>query len=371
MSVKAESLFNPEAVRSPEFVQLSTAAAITLGLLPGRMYRTDCTHCLNLLVTYPEGCRANCTYCGLARHRDGETPYADRNFIRVGWPAVRYEELIARIANGEDSGRFQRMCISMITHPDSDGDTLTLLRRWVAALPHIPVSILSNPTTLSRDDLVALREAGAEIFTVALDAATPELFEQTRGRVVQSPHTWERYWRALDWAAEVFGPGRLGAHLICGLGESEAQLLECAQAIRDRGGQTHLFAFEPEAGSQMEGRPAVPADQWRRVQLGRYLIDHTDARFEAMRFDTEGRLVDYGVAPERLEGVLAAGTAFRTSGCPGPEGADVSSCNRPYGDCTPGDIRSFPFAPGEVDLNVVRRQLAGERLTTGGGGDEG
>ncbi|HKJ76615.1 MAG TPA: radical SAM protein [Gammaproteobacteria bacterium] len=371
MSVKAEALFHPEAVRSPEYVQLSTAAAITLGLLPGRMYRTDCTHCLNLLVTYPEGCRANCSYCGLARHRDGETPYADRNFIRVGWPAVRYEELIARIARGEDGGRFQRMCISMITHPDSDADTFTLLHQWVAALPHIPVSILSNPTTLGRDDLVALREAGAEIFTVALDAATPELFERTRGRAVQSPHTWARYWRALDWAAEVFGPGRFGAHLICGLGESEAELLECCQAIRDRGGRTHLFAFQPEAGSQLEDRPPVPADQWRRVQLGCYLIDHAETRVEAMRFDGAGRLVDYGVAPERLERVVAAGTAFRTSGCPGPEGPDVSACNRPYGDCTPGDIRSFPFAPVEVDLKVVRRQLAGERIATGSGLGEG
>jgi lipoyl synthase len=58
-------------MRSPEYVQMSTAAAITLGLVPGMMHRTACTHCLNLLVTYPEGCRANCSYCGLARHRGG------------------------------------------------------------------------------------------------------------------------------------------------------------------------------------------------------------------------------------------------------------------------------------------------------------
>jgi hypothetical protein len=56
------------AMRSPEHVQLSMAVAITLGLTEGRMHRTACTHCLNLLVIYPEGCRANCAYCGLARH---------------------------------------------------------------------------------------------------------------------------------------------------------------------------------------------------------------------------------------------------------------------------------------------------------------
>ncbi|MBI3053039.1 MAG: radical SAM protein, partial [Betaproteobacteria bacterium] len=84
-------------MRSPEYVQMSTAAAITLGLVPGKMHRTACTHCLNLLVTYPEGCRANCAYCGLARHREEARDYADRNFIRVDWPTARYDDVIARV----------------------------------------------------------------------------------------------------------------------------------------------------------------------------------------------------------------------------------------------------------------------------------
>ena len=81
-------------MRSPEYVQLSTAAAITLGLIPGVMHRTACTHCLNLLVTYAEGCRANCAYCGLARHREEARDFADRNFIRVDWPSARYADII-------------------------------------------------------------------------------------------------------------------------------------------------------------------------------------------------------------------------------------------------------------------------------------
>ena len=47
-------------MRSPEYVQMSTAAAITLGIMKGQMYWCSCTRCLNLLLTYPEGCRANC-----------------------------------------------------------------------------------------------------------------------------------------------------------------------------------------------------------------------------------------------------------------------------------------------------------------------
>jgi biotin synthase len=352
-------------MRSPEYVQMSTAAAITLGLVPGKMHRTACTHCLNLLVTYPEGCRANCAYCGLARHREEARDYADRNFIRVDWPTARYEDVIARVKGGADGGQFQRMCISMITHPRSNDDTFTLLGQWVREVPHVPVSILSNPTTLEREDLVRLRDMGAEIFTVALDAVTPEIFDRTRGRGVDSPHKYDKYWQAIEWAAEVFGPERFGAHLICGMGESEREILEVAQAIRDLGGHNHMFAFYPERGSMMEDWPPVDRGQWRRVQLARHIIDYAGGHVSGMRFDGAGRVVDYGLAQAEVETLIASGKPFRTSGCPGKDDEAVSACNRPYGDSTPTDILSFPFAPTPEDVAVIRRQMAGEAVRAG------
>jgi biotin synthase-related radical SAM superfamily protein len=84
-------------MRSPDYVQLSTAAAITLGINKSRMYNCSCTRCLNLLLTYPKGCRANCAYCGLARHRKAERDYADRNFIRADWPAGPIETVVVYI----------------------------------------------------------------------------------------------------------------------------------------------------------------------------------------------------------------------------------------------------------------------------------
>lgn len=344
-------------MRSPDHVQLSTAAAITLGLIPGRMYRTDCTHCLNLLVTYPQGCRANCAYCGLARHREEARDYADRNFIRVDWPTVAYREILARMADGADGGRFQRMCISMITHPDSDRDTFDLLGQWTSRVPRVPVSILSNPTTLAYDDLRRLRDMGAGIFTVALDAVTPRIFERTRGRAVDSPHRWSKYWRTLEWAAEIFGAERFGAHLICGMGETEEEVLRLAQRIRDMGGHNHMFAFFPERGSLMEDWPPVPRSQWRRVQLGRFLIDYGGVRVDRMSFDAVGRVRDFGLPAADLETVIASGRPFRTSGCPGAGDPAVSACDRPYGDSRPSDIRSFPFAPDGRDMLRIRAEL--------------
>ena len=343
-------------LRSPEYVQLSTAAAITLGLVPGKMYRTECTHCLNLLVTYPEGCRANCSYCGLARHREEARDYAERNFIRVDWPTLSYDEVIERVKAGGDKGQFQRMCISMITHPDSDEDTRTLLKKWMHELPHIPVSILSNPTTMEKSDLVQLKELGADIFTIALDAVTPEIFERTRGKTVESPHRWEKYWQTIEWAAEVFGPEKFGVHLICGMGETEREMLAVCQRIRDLGGHNHLFAFFPERGSLMEDWPACDTAQWRRVQLARYIIDYAGGNIGKMRFDALGRLTDYGLPQDEVARLIQSGTPFRTSGCPGKED-DVSACNRPYGDSKPSAILSYPFMLEEGDLALVRQQM--------------
>ena len=351
-------------MRSPEYVQMSTAAAITLGLIPGKMHRTACTHCLNLLVTYPEGCRANCAYCGLARHREEARDYADRNFIRVDWPTARYDEVIERVKAGADRGQFQRMCISMITHPDSNDDTFVLLEKWVREVPQVPVSILSNPTTLEKEDLVRMRDMGAEIFTVALDAVTPAIFERTRGKGVESPHKFEKYWQAIEWAADVFGVEKFGAHLICGMGETEREILEIAQRIRDLGGHNHMFAFYPERGSLMEDWPPVDRGQWRRVQLARYVIDYGGGHLRDMAFDDEGRVVEFGVPRERLEKMINSGTPFRTSGCPG-KSDDVSACNRPYGDSSPTDILSFPFALAKRDIAKVRRQLKDEDVKAG------
>ena len=346
-------------MRSPQYVQLSTAAAMTLGIMPGKMHRCECTRCLNLLLSYPEGCRANCAYCGLARHREAERDYADRNFIRVDWPAVPVEQIVDIVARDAAASPFHRMCISMITHPRSDADTVAVLQAWTRRVDPaaIPVSILSNPTTMGREDVVRLRELGADIFTVALDAATPAIFDRTRGKGVQSPHKWSHYWQILLLAREVFGRQKFGAHIIIGMGETEREALELVQQLIDLGGHSHLFCFFPEKGSLMDHLPATPRDQWRRVQLARYLIDYASVRVEQMRFDERGRVADFGLPRAELERIIEAGVAFRTSGCPGKFRDDVSACDRPYGDSPPSNIASYPFAPGRADLRRIRRQL--------------
>ena len=76
-------------------------------------------------------------------------------------------------------------------------------------------------------------------------------------------------------------------------------------------------------------------------------------------------MAEFGVPADDLEALIRSGKPFRTSGCPGKGDEEVSACNRPYGDSTPSDILSFPFAPNEGDIAVVRRQLAGDPVRAG------
>ena len=346
-------------MKSPEYVQMSTAAAITLGIMGGRMHRCECTRCLNLLLTYPEGCRANCAYCGLAQHREADRDYADRNFIRVDWPAVPMAEIVDIVAQDPENSPFHRMCISMITHPRSEQDTFDVLQQWTNKIhpDAIPISILSNPTTMTRDDVRKTKDLGADIFTVALDAATPEVFDRTRGKGVQSPHKWSKYWEILEDARDIFGPEKFGAHIIVGMGETEYEVLDLVQKLVDIGGHSHMFCFFPEDGSLMDHLPATPRDQWRRVQLARYLIDYRGVRIDHMSFDDKGRVTGYGIPESELSDVIEAGIAFRTSGCPGKFQEDISACDRPYGDSPPSNIASYPFQPEKKDIKQIRKQL--------------
>ncbi|MHB0914550.1 MAG: radical SAM protein [Thermoleophilia bacterium] len=338
-------------ITSPDSLRLSLAAAMSLGLRPGRFYRDARLHCLNLLLTYEQGCYANCSYCGLSR--DGDGAYGERSFIRVEWPAFSTGEIIRRLVERPEA--FERVCLSMIMHPAALEDTLSLTA-LISRKVDVPMSVLVNPSAMADGDLEALKGAGADMVSVAVDAATPGLFDANRGLAVNGPHRWDRYWDALDEAALVFGRNRFGSHLIAGLGESEREMLATVQRLRRMGGRSHLFSFYPENGSRLAGGDPCPADHFRRIQLARFLIDYDIVTTDSMEFDEHDRVVGFGLRGAELDRLVDSGVPFMTSGCPGK--TRLCSCNRPFGDGPPSDIRSFPFSLDTDDILLVRKQLA-------------
>ncbi|MEE9609803.1 MAG: radical SAM protein [Desulfatiglandales bacterium] len=340
-----------ELFESPQFMRMSLAAAMTLGFKQGLFYRGAKLHCINLLVTYTAGCAARCAYCGLSSKRPGA--YRGKSFIRVTWPTYPLEDIIERISQRQD--RVKRICISMITHKRSIGDTIDVCKHLRSSFD-IPVSLLISPTLLGHTDLVHLREAGADKVGVAIDLATPALFDQFRGSGVAGPHRWETYWECLADAIGLFGEGNVGSHFMVGMGETEKEMCEAIQRVKDMGGRTHLFSFFPETDSTTADHPQPPMGQYRRIQLARYLIDNRISRGDRFEYGDTGRVVDFGLPSGELNGVINSGEPFRTSGCQGNDG--VVACNRPFANSRPGpNIRNYPFPPEKRDILRIRRQL--------------
>ena len=138
-----------------------------------------------------------------------------------------------------------------------------------------------------------------------------------------------------------------------GLGETEREMVETIQKGHDMGAYTHLFSFFPEKGSPMQNHPSPPVAQYRRIQLARLIINEGLGSIGQMKFDEQGRLVDFVTD---IEPLIEMGEPFMTSGCPGRNGK--VACNRPYGNERPsGPIRNFPFMPEKEDIEEIKRQL--------------
>ncbi len=340
-------------MESPEFVRTSLAAAITLGFVPGRFRRDAKLTGLNLLLTYEDGCLGRCSYCGLARDRL-LPEQGKQTFIRVDWPTYLLEEIISRTKSVSDS-QLKRVCVSMITHRRAFEDMNFVIRRFHQEIS-LPISALVSPTILHdpRTMLSETKAAGADIAGIAIDAATPVLFDRHRRCGVGGPHRWEHFWRCLEAAVEVFGRHKASVHLVVGLGETEQEMVEAVQEAQDMGAQTHLFSFFPEGGTSLNDWPQPSYGQYRRVQLARHIISEGYGRGEEMSFNEAGQVVDFGL--EHLEEIVDQGVAFMTSGCPGEDG--TLACNRPFGNERPSrPIRNYPFLPDVEDMALIRLQL--------------
>ncbi len=332
---------------SPEHVQISTAAAMTLKFFPGRFNRGEKLYALNLLVNYEDGCMARCGYCGLSKSRDRN----EKTFIRVDWPILSVDEIIER--SKKYGKHLQRVCVSMITHPKSYDDMLTIMGKFNERT-NLLISGLISPTLIhKKEDLIKIKEAGADWVGIAVDAVTPELFEKTRGKGVKGPHKWDHYWQILEWSVDVFGRGNVGVHLIVGLDETEKDIIQTIQKAEDIGAKGQLFSFYPEAGSQLSEKKQPDYGNYRRIQLARYLINEELSNFNQMKFNEKDQIVDFGTD---IEPIIQDGEAFMTSGCTGNDGK--VACNRPYGNERPSrPIRNYAFKPEQSDIENIREQL--------------
>ena len=243
----------------------------------------------------------------------------------------------------------------MVTNMRAPEDVKSILKKIKSRLK-IPLSVLMTPTILTLKDVEDFKLCGADKVGIALDAAKEEIFETYRGKSVNGPHKWGKYWETIDSSIKIFGERNVGIHLMVGLGETEKEMLETIQKIYDKGGVTHLFSFFSENKSPMEKICQPPMGKYLRIQLARYIIDEGIGTFSDFSFDSDERLVTFNIPTKLLDEIIDSGYPFMTGGCRGEDGK--VACTRPYGNCLPGpDMRNYPFRPDGDDVLRIRENL--------------
>ena len=299
---------------SPEYVRISMASAIALRMCSGRFSRDFRFGGINLLLSYEQGCRSDCGYCGLARTRPGS--YADKSFIRVRVAACanrRTGGADGPVRTGPDPA------LHLDGHPWPRVPGYLRYPRRITERVRTPVSVLVAPPTLTRERLDNFRSIGVDMIGIGLDAVTEELFKSTRTDVPAGGLKWEKYWDVVTDAREIFGPWKVNVHTLVGLGESDQDLVSLFVALRDRQIFSYLFCFNPEPGSRMAAHPQPSLRRWRRVQLARYLVEAEDYGLEQFGFDAGGAIIRLRAARSAIEAVVADGRGVHDQRLPGRE----------------------------------------------------
>jgi len=327
--------------RLPEKVRVSVGSAIVLGLIRGIL---DAKPTTIYLLTYRNGrCTANCGFCPQARASRGRADMLSR----VVWPAFPTKQVLLKIGNATKVETIKRVCVQALNYPTVFDDILGLVY-GIRSYSNMPISVSCQP--LNQEQMKRLAKMGVERVSIALDAATKEVFDRIKGPLANGPYTWENQLKALKEAVQVFGKGFVSTHLIVGLGESEKDLVRTMQWCIDIGVYPSLFAFTPIPGTALESHPPPTIDRYRRIQIAHYLMTHGETRYENMKFDEDGRILHFGVSKDRVWQVVETGMPFVTSGCPG--------CNRPYYNERPGGlIYNYPRRPLPEELVEIRKQI--------------
>jgi len=330
------------AQEMPKRIRVSLGSAIILGLLNGKL---DAAPTTTYLMTYrKDKCLANCGFCPQAKESHGRADMLSR----VSWPVFAVNNVLNGIEKAVKDGKIRRVCLQAINYPEVFAHLRDLIRA-IQQKTNVPISTSCQP--INSDCIKMLAEAGAERIGIPLDAATEELFDKVKGLSAGGPYSWEKQFKLLGEAVDIFGRGKVSTHLIVGLGETEREMVEIIQRCVEMGVLPALFAFTPIAGTAFEHMPQPPIQRYRRIQIARYLIVHGIARYEDIHFNGEGCISDFGADKQTLLQIIQMGEPFLTSGCP--------NCNRPYYNEKPsGPIYNYPKGISKKELSEIESQLS-------------
>jgi biotin synthase-related radical SAM superfamily protein len=318
-----------------EKIRLSIGTAVQLGLEGGA---SDPYFTTAFFMTYREGkCEANCGFCPQAR----ESSSASDRLSRLSWPDYDIERVTS---NWPPSGQFKRICIQTICYADVVPDVVDIVMR-LRKISKLPISVAIHP--IDQNDLVRLKDSGVTNVGIALDASTPSLFEEVKGKKRNNHYRWERHLQALQEAQGIFGKANVTTHLIIGLGETEKEAVDFILQMYEMRISVGLFAFTSIKGTYLERNEPPDLSSYRKIQAIRHLISKGLLKSDQISSDSAGK-VTLNINKQSILDAISSGEAFQVTGCKG--------CNRPYYNERPrGPMYNYPRPLNEDEaLDAIR-----------------
>ena len=313
-----------------ERVRLSIGTAIQIGMESGEK---DPNFTTAFFMTFREGgCDANCAFCPQAQD---STSGSDR-LSRLSWPEYGFRDVID---NFPPPGQFRRICVQTICYPEVVQDVVDIVAE-LRNVSKLPISVAIHP--ISTDDMSKLKESGVSNIGIALDAGTPEIFEEIKGERRGSEYRWATHRQGLKNALRIFGEGRVTTHLIIGLGETEKEAADFIIEMYELGISVGLFAFTNIKGTSLENHEPPNLSSYRRMQIVRQLVVEGHLSSDQIQENEDGH-ISLDIEEDMLREALSSGVAFQVTGCKG--------CNRPFYNERPrGPMYNYPRCLTEEEV---------------------
>lgn len=269
-------------------------------------------------------CNAGCLFCIRSKNKS--------KLSRVPWYEINLEKAIPQIESS-----FERICIQSVSYNNFIFDLKEIISKFSHKIP-ISVSL-----SLKEYEEIDCLYGHVDKIGIGLDCATKEIF-----RNVKPYYSWDKTWKGLKSAPEIFGTFNVICHLISGLGESEENMVSIFQKLFDIGVYPSLFAFTPIGGTDFEKLSPPIISSYRRLQLAHYLITSGIKEYEEFIFE-EGKIIYDEVDLSNLKQDI-----FITRGCP--------SCDRPfYNESPKGSIYNFPERK-MVSLSKMKNDILNHKI---------
>jgi len=171
-------------------------------------------------INIEDRCIYGCIFCNNAR--------LSKNSFLQKYNDSMFVDLILKVSKRDD---FKAVAITSGIYPNNK----TIIKRMVyiirnirKTLPSVPIGV--EPYVEEKNDILQLKEAGADEIKINLQASSKELFEK-----ICPGMKYERILDLLDYAVEIFDKNKVTSNIIYGLGEKKADILDSLELLADKG----------------------------------------------------------------------------------------------------------------------------------------